>query len=89
MPENLKLPLLKDSHGGKFSGHFALRKKYWWKGMCGEVEKFCRECTTRKGSGRAVRPPLSPIPVGGPFHRMLQLPLTESGNRYMIHGGFH
>ena len=90
--------LLKELHGGKFSGHFAwkklyktMRKKYWWRGMCGAVEKYCKsclECVTRKGSGRSVKPPLVPIPVGGPFHRMgvdvLQLPLTESGNRYVV-----
>ena len=53
--------------------------------MCGDVEKHyrsCLECVSRRGSGRS-NPPLSPIPVGGPFHRLgvdiLQLPLTESG----------
>ena len=59
--------------------------------MCGNTQKFCKsclECVTRKGSGRATQPPLVPIPVGGPFHRMgvdvLQLPLTESGNQYVV-----
>ena len=59
--------------------------------MCGDVEKHCRSClgcVTRRGSGRATKPPLSPIPVGGPFHRVgvdvLQLRLTESGNRYLL-----
>jgi hypothetical protein len=44
--------------------------------------------TTRKGAGRASRPPIKPIEVGGPFHQIgvdvLQLPLTENENRYMI-----
>lgn len=98
VPEDMRERLLKELHGGKFSGHFAwkklyktMRKKYWWRGMCGAVERHCKsclECVTRKGSGRAVKPPLVPIPVGGPFHRMgvdiLQLPLTESGNRYVV-----
>ena len=39
---------------------------------------------TKKGLGRAV----TPIPVGGPFHRIgvdvLQLPVTESGNKYVV-----
>lgn len=60
--------------------------------MCGEVERFCRSCLgciTRRGTGRAVRPPLVIIPMGGPFHNrmgvnVLQLPLTESGNRYVV-----
>ena len=93
VPGSLRMGLLKEMHGGRFSGHFAwrktyctLRKKYWWKGMCGDVERFCKsclECVTRKGPGRAVRPPLVPIPTGGPFHRVgvdvLQLPVTELG----------
>ena len=40
-----------------------------------------------KGSQKTVRPPLQPIPVGIPFHRVavdiLQLPLTLKGNRYV------
>ena len=40
-----------------------------------------------KGGHKTFRPPLQPIPIGGPFHRMAvdisQLPLTASGNRYV------
>ena len=36
---------------------------------------------------KTFHPPLQPIPVGGPFHRVcvdvLQLPLTERGNKYV------
>ena len=98
VPHQLQSELLQETHRGKFSGHFAkkriyetLRKHYWWKGMRGDVRKYCRsciECITRRGPGRAIRPPLQSIPVGGPFHRVgvdiLQLPLTESGNRYVV-----
>ena len=59
--------------------------------MRGDVRKYCRsciECVTRRGPGQAIRPPLQSIPVGGPFHRIgvdiLQLPLTESGNCYVV-----
>ena len=59
--------------------------------MRSDVRKHCRSCLScaaRKGTGRASRPPLQPIPVGGPFHRVgvdvLQLPLTESGNKYVV-----
>ena len=38
-------------------------------------------------AGRSVNLSIQPIPVGGPFHRVgvdvLQLPLTEAGNRYV------
>ena len=37
---------------------------------------------------KTCKSPLQPIPVGGPFHRVgvdvLQLPLTEKGNRYVV-----
>lgn len=43
---------------------------------------------TKKGGSKPPRPPLHPIPVGGPFHRVgvdvLQLPLTRGGNRYVV-----
>lgn len=98
VPENLRPTLLKEAHAGCFAGHFAfkkvydrLRRNYWWKGMRGDVDRFCRsclECASRKGPGRSFRPPLTPIPVGGPFHRLgvdvLQLPLTANGNRYVV-----
>ena len=45
-------------------------------------------CATRKGAGRASRPPLQPIQVGGPFHRIgvdvLQLPKALDGNFYVV-----
>ena len=91
VPSSLRKQVLKEVHGGRFSGHFAwrktyytLRKRYWWKGICGDVERFCRswlECASRRRSGRAIRPPLTNIPVGGPVHMVgvdaLQLPVTE------------
>ena len=59
--------------------------------MRADVYHYCRRCpvcTSRKGTGKPIRPPLSPIPVGGPFHRVgvdvLQLPLTTSDNRYVV-----
>ena len=98
VPEDLRTDLLTEAHSGKFSGHFAerrvynlLNRRYWWKGMHADVKRHCRSClicATRKGTGRAFKPPLQPIPVGGPFHRVgvdvLQLPLTESGNQYVV-----
>ena len=85
-------------HEGRFSGHFTwrktyytLRKRYWWKRICGDVERFyrfCLECVSRRGPGRAIRPPLTNIPMGGPVHMVgvdaLQLPVTESGNKYIV-----
>ena len=89
---------LTESHSSVFSGHFSerkiyerLRKRYWWRGMRSDVRRFCRaciSCASRKGPGRAVRPPLQPIPVKQPFHRIavdvLTMPLTSRGNRYIV-----
>ena len=59
--------------------------------MRSDVRRFCRaciSCASRKGPGRAVRPPLSPIPVKKPFQRVavdvLTMPLTSRGNRYIV-----
>ena len=98
VPTEERPKLLKESHGRKFSGHFSerkmystLRQRYWWKGMRSDVRHHCRSCltcATRKGTGGPSRPPLQSIQVGGPFHRVgvdvLQLPLTESGNKYAV-----
>lgn len=98
VPESLHRTVLQEAHAGCCAGHFAfkkvydrLRRYYWWKGMRADVHHFCRSClvcASRKGPGRSFRPQLSPIPVGGPFHRIgvdvLQLPLTVNGNRYVV-----
>ena len=98
VPKSLRLTLLKESHGGKFAGHFSekkiystLRTKYWWKGMRADVRRYCRSClicASRKGPGRALHPRLQSIPVGGPFHMVgvdvLQLPPSFNGNKYAI-----
>ncbi len=84
------IPVLQEAHAGCFAGHFAfkkvddcLRRYYWWKGMRADVHHFCRSClvcVSRKGPGRSFWPPLTPIPVRGPFHHIgvdvLQLPMV-------------
>ena len=98
VPSDLRQTLLKEAHSSVFSGHFSerkiyerLRRQYWWRGMRADVRRFCRaciNCASRKGPGRAVRPPLNPIPVKKPFHRVavdvLTMPLTSRGNRYIV-----
>ena len=98
VPRDLRPSLLEEAHAGCYAGHFSekkvydrLRRYYWWKGMRSDVRRFCRgclPCAAKKGPGRSTCPPLQPIPVGGPFHRVgvdvLQLPLTRNGNRYVV-----
>ena len=49
--------------------------------------KSCLVCASCKRGRKTFKPPLAPILVGGPFHRVavdiLQLPLTADGNRYV------
>ena len=49
--------------------------------------KGCLVCATR-ATGRAIRPPLTPIPVAGPFDRVgvdiVQLPCSRRGNKYAV-----
>ena len=98
LPQSMKQSVLEEAHASCFGGHFAenkvyqrLRKFVWWKGMKADVRRFCRGClvcATRKGRRKTFRPLLQPIEVGGPFHRVavdvLQLPVTTSGNKYVI-----
>ena len=89
--------LFHEAHGGPFSGHLGdakvcsqLLRHYWWLGMRKDISHWSRGCLTcaNRSVGRPVKPLLTPIPVGGPFDRVgvdvLQLPLTQQGNRYAV-----
>ena len=59
--------------------------------MYKDVHAHCQRCLTcasYQGTGRRVRPPLMPIPVGGPFCRVgidiMELPQMVNGNCYVI-----
>ena len=89
---------MEGAHQGRLAGYLGekkvldhLKRYVWWPGIRNDVHKFCRgclACSSRKGAHKTCKPPLQPIPVGGPFHRVgvdvLQLPLTEKGNRYVV-----
>ena len=70
--------------------HGQLARRYWWPRMRADISHWCRECTTCASHqvGKPVHPPLTPIPVAGPFDRVgvdvLQLPKSASGNRYAV-----
>ena len=90
-------PLFLEAHQGAFSGHLReakihgqLSKHYWWPRMRRDIAHWCWACLTcaSRSVGSPVRPPLIPIPVGGPFDRVgvdvLQLPRTRNGNKYAV-----
>lgn len=65
-----------------------LQRHYWWSGMRADIGRWSRGCLTcaTHSTGRAVRPPLTPIPVAGPFDRIgvniIQFPVSRNGNKY-------
>ena len=96
-PSHLREQLFHELHAGKFGAHLSdakvyseIQRHYWWEGMRKDVTQWtrgCLVCATRS-AGRAVRAPLSPIPVSGPFDRVgvdiIQFPRTKRGNRYAV-----
>ena len=96
-PSHLREQLFHEVHAGKFGAHLSdakvyseIQRHYCWEGMRKDVTQWtrgCLVCATRS-AGRAVRAPLSPIPVSGPFDRVgvdiIQFPRTKRGNRYAV-----
>ena len=89
--------LFLEAHGGKFGAHLSdakvyseIRRHYWWVGMRRDITRWTRGCIVcaTRSVGRAVRPPLTPIPVTGPFDRIgvdvIQFPKTSRGNQYAV-----
>jgi len=98
VPSHLQEKILQENHGGVMAGHFSgsrlykmLRRKWWWATLYKDTINFCKncaECAIVSGTGKHQRPPLHPIPVSRPFQIMgvdiMELPITKSGNRYVI-----
>ena len=96
-PVSWRERLFLEAHGGKFGAHLSdakvfseLRRHYWWIGMRRDITRWtkgCLVCATRS-VGRTVRPPMTPIPVAGPFDRIgadvVQFPKTSRGNQYAV-----
>ena len=96
-PECMRQKLFQDAHCGPFGGHLSytrvhsqIRKHYWWNGMRADITCWSRACLVcaTYGRGRTVRPPLSPIPVSGPFDRVgvdiIQFQRSNAGNQYAV-----
>ena len=70
--------------------HGELAKHYWWPKMRSDIVKWSRGCLicASRRVGNPARPPLSPIPVAGPFDRVgvdvVQFPKSRSGNKYAV-----
>lgn len=96
-PVDQRKSLFLEAHGGRFGAHLGnakvyseLQRHYWWVGMRRDITQWTRGCVTcaTRNVGRAVKPPLTPIPVAGPFDRVgvdvIQFPRSRRGNQYAI-----
>ena len=96
-PKANREKLFHECHDGVFGGHLRenkvhgeLGKHYWWPGMRGDIIKWCRACLVcaTRHVGRSVKPPLTPIPVAGPFDRVgvdvIQYVKSDAENRYAV-----
>ena len=96
-PEKSRKNLFDGAHGGTFGAHLRdakvfseLQRHYWWLGMRSDIARWSRGCLVcaTHSTGRAVHPPLTPIPVAGPFDRVgvdvIQFPRSWDGNQYAV-----
>ena len=97
LPTITRRELFEKAHSGTFGGHLRdtkifseLKKHYWWEGMRSDIGQWSRSCIVcaTHNPGRAVRTPLTPIPMSGPFQRIgvdvVQLPKSKDGNQYAV-----
>ena len=96
-PDHDREHLFQEAHSGIFGAHLKdakihgeLLKHNWWPKMRTDICRWCQSClvcVTRQ-AGRPIRPPLTPIPVSGPFHQIgvdvIQFPKSHTGNRYGV-----
>ena len=96
-PTSARRKLSDEAHAGAFGGHLRegkihseLGRHYWWPKMRADIfhwTRACLTCATRQ-PGRAVKAPLTPIPVAGAFDRVgvdiIQYPTSNHGNKYAV-----
>ena len=88
---------MEEAHGGAMAGHLRdmkiysqLQKYYWWPNMQADIWKWCQSCPVCASHHvrQAQKPPLSPIPVAGPFDcigvDIIQFPCSYDGNKYAV-----
>jgi len=96
-PAGTREELFHQAHEGVYGGHLGdakiyseLQRHYWWPKMRSDINHWNKSCLTcaTYGRGRSVRPPLTPIPVSGPFDRVgidvIQFPRSTKGNQYAV-----
>ena len=97
VPATERRKLFSEVHEGTYGAHqreakthFLLSRHYWWPSMRQDIRRWSEACSTcfERRAGPKPHIPLTPIPVAGPWDRVgvdvLQLPRSNTGNRYLI-----
>ena len=96
-PKEYREGIIREVHNGRLAGHLRdakiygqIGRTYWWPGMRKEVTQLCRACEkcASRHVGKPIKPPLTPIPVKGPFDRIgvdvIKFPRSARGNKYAV-----
>ena len=98
VPASMVNDILTSLHSSSVGGHLGVAKTYgktadrfYWYGMKTDVAEFiarCEKCVARKNPVPLARAPLQPHRAGYPFEKVamdiLEVPLSERGNRYIL-----
>ena len=80
IPASLRHDILISCHDDPSAGHLGhiktyekVRQRYYWDGMCKDIEHWCRtciDCAMRKHPHNHHKAPLLPLPVQDPFDHL-------------------
>ena len=104
VPHSMRKQVLHELHAGALGGHLGeektllkVKERFYWPGMQGDVQDWCRTCATcatRKTAPTRNRAPLQTIKTGYPMQVVSvdilgPLPESEAGNSYVLVAGDH
>ena len=99
VPKGLQLQIIQSAHDDVIAGHLGLtktseviRQRLYWPNMFVDIQHYCKscpDCAMKKSPRTGHGADLFPIPIEAPFHClgvdcMGLLPVTDSGNRYIV-----
>ena len=99
VPFSERRNILREYHDKRTAGHLGINKtiariksKFYWPGLSKDVKRYvngCDVCARRKPSFTSQKAPMQIVQNGFPMDRLAtdimgELPLTESGNRYIL-----
>ena len=99
LPKTLRPRVLHELHNTTTGGHFGIaktlgrvRERFYWCKCRRDVRDWCKACdlcASRKGPAKKIRAPMAQYNVGSPIERLAvdvmgPLPITESGNKYLL-----